>query len=55
MDQYTLKPVKVDIKERKLETKLFKSIQSNYKIQFTFFGLPCGRWVNEWFLYHFPA
>ena len=38
MHQYTLKPVKVDIKN-KLKTKLSESIQLNYKVQFTFFGL----------------
>ena len=47
MHQYTLKPVKIDIKRTQLKTKLSESIQSSFKIQFTFFGLPYGRWVNE--------
>ena len=55
MHQYTLKPVKIDIKRTQLKTKLSESIQSSFKIQFTFFGLPYGRWVNKFFLYHFPA
>ena len=48
MHQYTLKPVKIDIKRTQLKTKLSESIQSSFKIQFTFFGLPYGRWVNEY-------
>ena len=47
MHQYTLKPVKIDIKRTQLKKKLSESIQSSFKIHFTFFGLPYGRCVNE--------
>ena len=32
------------------DLKIANCIQSNHKIQFAY-----GRWVNEWFLSHFPA
>ena len=43
-----LEPVKVDIKRAQTKNKTVQK-HSNDKIQFTFFCLPNGRWMNGFF------